>query len=373
MVEALSKEMVSRGHEVHVATTDVLDGENRYTGEMETEVEGISVHYFKNISNYLAKNLNAYITKPGYSSWLRENIPDFDMVHLHSIFNPFNLTTLRTLNRLDRSCAITPHGSLLEARLKERSLLKKFMLTFFNRYERTAVAEYFALTEGEKEEMIKAGYDEDRIVVIPNGINMNDFQKTTITAKEDAELRKKFGIPKDHKVILLVCRLHKIKGVDLLAEAFVKVAAKRDDVTLVLAGRDDGVADSIRTLAEKNDLTDRIILTGHIDGDEKFGLFAMADVYAQPSRAEGFAISILEACAFSKPVLISEFCYFPDIEEYKAGKIVSLDTDEIADGLLEILKGEEPYGENAHKLVTSKYTWPKVTDRILERYEKLSK
>ena len=65
----------------------------------------------------------------------------------------------------------------------------------------------FALTETESEQYKTMGIDEDKITIIPNGIDLNEFQDLS----EKGEFRKKYDIKTDEKIILYLGRIHKTK------------------------------------------------------------------------------------------------------------------------------------------------------------------
>ncbi|KAF5430840.1 Glycosyltransferase Family 4 [Candidatus Methanophagaceae archaeon] len=78
----VSKELVKRGHEVTVYTTDVYDVHSRFKyDENPVWLDGIEVYHFKNVSNELAhRNLAA---APMMAFALNKSLKNFDVIHLH--------------------------------------------------------------------------------------------------------------------------------------------------------------------------------------------------------------------------------------------------------------------------------------------------
>ncbi len=103
-------------------------------------------------------------------------------------------------------------------------------------------------------------------------------------------------IPKDHKVLLTLGRLHQKKAHDILIRALVKVP----DTSLLIAGTGD-LAESLRSLATDLGIADRVYFLG-LRKDIQ-GLFARADICVFPSRFEPLGNVILEAWATRTPVI----------------------------------------------------------------------
>jgi glycosyltransferase involved in cell wall biosynthesis len=126
--------------------------------------------------------------------------------------------------------------------------------------------------------------------VIPNGI---DESLVRIT-------------PKDDGYILFLSRIDiYTKGLDILIKAFERISAKWPSVRLVLAGYEfDKFGKLVSGLPDR--LKKRIEYAGFVTGDEKLRLLSGAKLFILPSRHESSPISILEAAACGKPVIVSD-------------------------------------------------------------------
>src|SRR5207253_6602065 len=106
--------------------------------------------------------------------------------------------------------------------------------------------------------------------------------------------------------ILFLSRLHMKKGLDVLAEAFRTIAAKRSGVHLVVAGPDDGARADFVNRIEAAKLNDRVHLVGSLHGSEKWAALQGAACFVLPSRQEGFSVAILEALASRTSVVVTQ-------------------------------------------------------------------
>ena len=103
------------------------------------------------------------------------------------------------------------------------------------------------------------------------------------------------------RMVLFLGRIHPKKGCDLLIEAFARVAHRDPLLRLVIAGPDEcGWQAELERLAG-----DRVVFTGPLYGELKWGALRSAEVMALPSHIENFGITAVEALACGVPVLIS--------------------------------------------------------------------
>lgn len=119
------------------------------------------------------------------------------------------------------------------------------------------------------------------------------------TLKEDPPLsRKEFGIPEDKQVVLMLARMHPIKGVDTLLYAALKL-----DVFLLLAG-DGPKLERYRALARGLGLESRVCFAGW--RRDRSAILDLADVLALPSRGEPFGTVMAEAWSKGVPVVATK-------------------------------------------------------------------
>jgi glycosyltransferase involved in cell wall biosynthesis len=138
----------------------------------------------------------------------------------------------------------------------------------------------------------------DRIRVVPNGV---DLERATPEQVDAA--RRAFGVD-DRPYVFWAGTFQPRKNVRVLLDAFARLDADLPH-RLVLAGPpgwkpDDGDAVAARALG------DRVRLLGPVGREHLFPLFAGADLYACPSRHEGFGIPVLEAMAQRTAVVCAD-------------------------------------------------------------------
>lgn len=131
----------------------------------------------------------------------------------------------------------------------------------------------------------------------------------------------------DKPYILFLSRVHEKKGADLLIKAYSSIR-KSDSPKLVIAGpgMESDYGKSLSHLVKENGLEDSVHFAGMLSGDAKWGAFYGCESFALPSHQENFGISVAEALACGKAVLISnQVNIWREIKKGGAG-IVSADT-----------------------------------------------
>jgi glycosyltransferase involved in cell wall biosynthesis len=156
------------------------------------------------------------------------------------------------------------------------------------------------VSEEERDHARKLGIHPNKLCVVPNGI---DHDEANEALRRRSEARQSFGLA-DHDVCIgFVGRLVPQKNPQLLVEAFLRILpGLPGNVRLVIVG-DGFLRPALAALISNAMAGDRILLAGQADG-----LLAMSafDVFALPSRYEGFPYVVLEALALGLPVVATE-------------------------------------------------------------------
>ncbi|HWA00484.1 MAG TPA: glycosyltransferase family 4 protein [Caulobacterales bacterium] len=150
--------------------------------------------------------------------------------------------------------------------------------------------------------------DPDRVVAIPRGVDMDQFDPDKISAPQIAAMRGSWGLAPDDKrfVIILPARLTRWKGQRVLIEAMMRVQANRPDaVKAILAGDAQGrrsYEQELKATIMGAGLRESVAIVGHI-GQMNIAL-AAADAAVIPSlEPEAFGRGAVEAQAMGKPVV----------------------------------------------------------------------
>jgi glycosyltransferase involved in cell wall biosynthesis len=294
----LSKALAEKGHDVAVYTSDTLDKHSRQKNRY-MEHQGIRINYFKNVSNLLAWHRFPFY--PGLVAALKKNIKDFDIVHLHGTRNFQNIVATHYAKKYGIPYIVQPHGSL--PRMVEKQNLKKIFDVLWGNDVLKNASKVIAVSETESKQLIQARIPQEKIVVIPNGVD----DASLVNPTRLGQFREQNNIT-DKYLILYVGRINKLKGIDFLIRAyklFLETWIGRD-VVLVIGGPDDGNQSSLEALVEQLGLKDNVKFTGFISSPEM--AYRDADILVYPSTYEIFGLVPFESLLHGTPIIVTDNC-----------------------------------------------------------------
>ncbi len=206
---------------------------------------------------------------------------------------------------------------------------------------------------------------DERIVTIPNGINLSRFDPANVSAR--AKVRLSFGVPQGVPLLLFVGSQYRLKGLEFVIRGLAEMETKA--VLLVVGG---DAAAPFKRLAEQFGVRDRVIFAGA--RNDLPDIYPAADAFVLPTLYETFALVCLEAMASGLPVLASPV---GGIEDYlidgENGFHIQRDPAEIAGKLDQLLGNPVLHARVRERgLATAKnYAWEKIAKQYLQLFDEL--
>ncbi|WP_321507962.1 glycosyltransferase [uncultured Methanoregula sp.] len=354
-----AKELVNRGHSVTIVCSDYSFSEDLMN---ELKHAGVPVIPFRSVIS-----LRCFFYTPSFVQWIKDHLSEFDVVHLHDFRSYQNIIICKNARRLGIPVVLQAHGTLLN-RPPNSFPKTMFDLTWKERIVNT-VDKFIVLTQADREDHLKFGIPADKLVMLPNGINLSEYKNLP----EKGRFRKKYSVPDNCFIILYIGRLHTTKGIDFLIQSFMKLVADHPRYKLVLIGPDSGYLESISDEVKRLiDLKD-IILTGPKYGEEKIEALVDADVFVLPSTNEVFGISVLEAWACGTPSIITTGCGL-STEPHIAGIVIERNEPALVAAILSITaKEKEISASNGKNIVKDIYNWEKIVMNLEAIYSSFYK
>ncbi len=224
--------------------------------------------------------------------FIRKNLMGRKNIVIHT--NSDIINSILATQRIKIPMINTYHNILGFGR-KDRIVYRFFMKKRFKRI--------VAVSQSVKQAIEKLiGIEESKIEVVYNGIEVEKFSEYS-----DTKVLKR----NNQKIVnlLFVGRLTKEKALITLLEAFKSINLV--NIKLYIAG-DGSLKEELENFVFKNNLKDQVVFLGNISNDKIPQLLWQADVYVMPSLFEGFGISLIEAMASGKPLILSDIDPFKE-------------------------------------------------------------
>jgi glycosyltransferase involved in cell wall biosynthesis len=225
--------------------------------------------------------------------------------------------------------------------------------------------------------------DPNKITVIPPGVDVDRFNPTL----NHFYIRRMLGID-DDPIILFVGRLIRSKGVHYLLQAVSEIKKEIPNVRIILVGPTRGFFQKPRVhlqddymtylhkIVKEGGLEQHVFFEGNVPIEKLPYYYAACDVFALPSLHEGFGLSVVEAMACGKPVVVSNLGGLRDIvDDGISGFLIKPgDLSQLIDKLSYLLKnvdGAKSIGKVARKVVEEKFSGHIIAQRVHTVYEKV--
>jgi glycosyltransferase involved in cell wall biosynthesis len=306
------------GHDVTIATTDLLDSQSRVPPDAPTELAGAQVLRFPNISHRLAVS-HAPLPR-GLRPWLRDHTREFDVVLIQDVYSSLSVLGARAAVRVGVPYVLQAYGTLPTSRERGRAAVKRAFLALWARRTVHEATACLYLSESERREYLAQGADSARLHPVPPSLDVSSPD----------------NIPRSSKPsVVYLGRLHPIKRIDVLLDAFARVRAELPNATLDVIGAPTAYGEEMRTRAGEG-----VSFPGLIPEEEKGRALASSHVFALLSASEGLPVAPLEALACGTPVVLSPGCGLPQVDGV-AGIVCDGSAAGAADALLVLLRDPE--------------------------------
>jgi len=386
IVYYLAKYTAKKGYDVTVL-------ERRWKGlDYEEEIKGVKFIRFdigicSNISNKELPHdairnplksskfiLDRYVFALKANKYLKEN--DFDVIHIHL---PFASNILINLDKeLRNRMVYTAHVGEERKRFALDSsapfLLRIFSpdLYLMKRFKKTVI-----LNEPLRDKLISKGIDRSKIEVIPNGIEVKDFNTSK---REINKIKEKYGLT-EKIIVMFAGSITPRKGVHHLVRAAEKILKnnKYKDVIFLLVGEmtpDKEFAMKVVDYVRTNSLEKNIKFTGFIPYEDLKALYSACDIFVLPSFEEGDPIALKEALASGKPLVGTNVGGIPMqiIDGWNGFLVEPGNENRLAEKIKYLIDDKEErerMGKNSRKLAEKKFDWEKITEEYLRVYEEI--
>ncbi len=348
--------------------------------------------------------LSVQTFRPQLSEWGYSNelVPamvaaDLDVLSVHGLWKYCSVGARRWHRRTGRPYVVHPHGMLEPWALRNAQWKKRIAALLYENDHLRGAACLSALSEAEAESIRACGL-RNPICVIPNGVDLPELGDSSMlnapgavasaivsglpghtqqidalgTAHATATGLRTFG--QGRKILLYLGRLHPKKNVANLIRAwndtFNAQRSRSDSWVLAIAGWDQGGYESeLKRIAA----SPSVVFLGPQFGAEKSECYRACDAFILPSLSEGLPMTVLEAWAHAKPVLMTPECHLPEGFSAEAALRIGSSPQEISIGLKQLTEMSEKrrseMGARGRDLVTRNFSWLRIGEQMRSVYE----
>jgi glycogen(starch) synthase len=353
----LSRELVRRGHDVHLVTSV-------RQGPAWAPAEGMKVHFIPFFQGLLVRNVlwtsasRVAVARLGFRP---------DVVHAHapmcSLYPLLHarrvplVTTFHSLFYKFREVPGETRADILLARIGELS----------DRLSLSSSDMVMACSPSIHQEILQTRFPADRVVMIPNGVPMSDYA-TRRPEQELEDARRRFRLPAAKFLVLTVGALIPRKGIDILLGALRLLEARAPGRFGLLVVGDGPDRPALESLARP--LADRVAFAGRVPLEDLRRLYQLSDIFAMPSHYEGLPTVVLEALATGLPVVGSDIPSLHGLLE-ACGRLVERTPEAFADAIGSLLADDDAVRRmrEAAPRAAEPYSWERLAVSVERAYE----
>lgn len=351
----ISHRLARAGHAVSIFTSD-LEKDKPFVRLPSNPSfclhgSGIQVTRFTAVRVFDLKHGVGIIIPQMLPATLKEKV---DVVHAHGFgFWPTYVGMVKKL--VDQTpLIITPHSNPGS---------RDFGLMDFRKLPLKEADQIIALTNLEKKHLIWSGVNQNKISVIPNGIDVDKFKPSS-------------DVPTDRNLVLFVGKINiEHKGVDTLIKSVPLVLRSVPKAKFVLVGPDWGDLAYLKKLSITLGVEDYVSFVGSVSETEKIEHLAKARVCVVPSNIEPFGIVVLESMACGKPVIASRVGGIPEILRNKEhGILVEAGNPRMLSEAISFVLQDSIAATKMSEFArreAQKYTWDSVVAQVEKAYKKV--
>ncbi|MCX7177145.1 MAG: glycosyltransferase [Proteobacteria bacterium] len=300
---------------------------------------------------------------PEMSRWLANETAAgrVDVLHNHGMWQMNAVYPGWAATRSKAKLVVSPRGAFSAWAMNHGSRFKRVFWPLVQRPALARTACFHATSEAEYEDIRRLGFKQP-VAIIPNGIDVPKL------VREEA---------RNSRTLLFLGRIHPVKGVDVLLQAWAVVMDRFPDWRLLVIGSDvgygkqGGYLELIKALAAKLKLK-RMQFAEPKYGEDKWAAYREADLFVLPSRSENFGMTVAEALAAGTPAVVTKAAPWKGLQTYGSGWWVDFGVDALVVSLEEALSA--PVDELARRGIAGRewmvrdFSWHELGKKMDQTY-----
>jgi glycosyltransferase involved in cell wall biosynthesis len=367
VVQYVSEELVRRGHDVHVLTSNRGHRGFQWGAEARSaRINGVAVH-----RHFSLLNIGHMSLRPGCFGALWKG--GFDVIHSHVYRHPHNEMASQVSRFKYTPLVLHGHGPFF-ANVASHPIKKRLYATYdfyARRFFFKTVGFVIALTEFERQKYLRLGVVPERIAVIGNAAGDECFEANS----DGGGFIAKYKL-QGRRILLFVGNLNAAKRPDLLIKALPSLRNRIPNVQVVMIGADEGMGHLLEVLAARLGVGRSFLWAGPQRGNDKIQALRAAELLVMPSDSDVFPLAVVEAMATGLPVVCSDALAQSGIIEPGATGLIFRrgDASDLVNKTLSLMEAPQQrqrMGRNARASALRRFRVSVAVDRIEEIYYRM--
>lgn len=247
---------------------------------------------------------NPFVYSRNFRDYLRGNT-DYDIFHANGLWTYPSHITAKTARDAGKKYIMAPHGMLYPAGLASKPWKKKLALFLFQRYDLEHADAIQATCRQEAEHIASLGY-RNPIAIVPNSIDTANI----LPARKQPNKRRRFGF---------VGRIHPIKNIDIILEAWYRLGKRTDNCELIIVGGgDESYIKELEQFVLSHNLKN-VTFPGFLSGNNLAEYMRSFDYLLLVSKSENFGMVVPEALMNGVPCIATEHTPWEDLNGNNCG------------------------------------------------------
>ena len=286
---------------------------------------------------------------------LKRECRDAQIIQTNSLWQFPNIVQEYARKGCGAKSVIVPRGTLSEYALSMSRKKKKLVYALGQRMALRRADMFIATCEKEYRDIRNFGLTQP-VAIIPNGLELPVLE----------------GREKKNNVTFLG-RIHKVKGVDLLIEAWKRIRREGgvDDWRLVIAG--PTMSDYAKEMQELARGEESISFVGELHGEAKNRLLEESAIYVLPTHTENFGISVGEALACGTAAITTTGAPWSGLVDNDCGLWIDLSVENLAKALTNMMSLPmdrlSAMGRNGREWMRRDFSWDEIAQKTAQAYE----
>lgn len=294
-----------------------------------------------------------------------------EIVHIQSLFYPFDSQMLSYLKRINSRLVLTVHD-VLPHKFYSRHFVwleLRILQHMYNSPDKLIVH-----SETNKKQLLADfSVDEHKVVVIPHGEYSLEGISEEVSVKR---ARSSLNLNDNDKVILYFGYIRKTKGIDILLKAFDRVAERFSDIVLVISGsiiEGESFSEHRETINKLKCRSRIKCFLKYVKHQDLPIFFTPADIVVLPYVQFHSQSGVLHlAQGFGKPVIATDVGGLPEVvDEGKTGIVVRAgDVEGLARAMTHLLENDRlriEMGQRAKEMAMKRFSWEAIAEATIAK------